>query len=148
MYFSVMTLSIYNVNYNDYILHLFWQYIFIFTGISDFFIPLPKILCKRPSTSSQRKRFLWRRTRCRRWVLARCRCPHLTYSDACQGCFLYIENLFTELKESRAFELLRSGNDRSNYLLTRQARIVAMTCTHAALKVYFWEILFLLIFFW
>jgi len=51
-----------------------------------------------------------------------------------EGCFLYIQNIFNELKDCRAFELLRSGNDRSNYLLTRQARIVAMTCTHAALK--------------
>jgi len=51
-----------------------------------------------------------------------------------EGCFLYLQNVFIELKECRAFELLRSGNDRSNYLLTKQARIVAMTCTHAALK--------------
>ncbi|PRP87317.1 intron-binding protein aquarius-like [Planoprotostelium fungivorum] len=51
-----------------------------------------------------------------------------------EGCFLYIENTFTELRECRAFELLRSSGDRSNYLLTKQARIVAMTCTHAAVK--------------
>ena len=34
----------------------------------------------------------------------------------------------------RAFELLRSGRDRINYLMVREAKIVAMTCTHAALK--------------
>lgn len=31
-------------------------------------------------------------------------------------------------------ELLRLGSDRSDYILTKTARIVAMTCTHAALK--------------
>jgi intron-binding protein aquarius len=34
----------------------------------------------------------------------------------------------------RAFELLKSTADRANYLMTKQAKIVAMTCTHAALK--------------
>ena len=33
----------------------------------------------------------------------------------------------------RSAQLLRSQNQRANYLLTRQAKIVAMTCTHAAL---------------
>ena len=43
--------------------------------------------------------------------------------------------LFTYLlQEFRAFELLRSSRDRINYLLTREAKIIAMTCTHAALK--------------
>eukprot|EP01117_Protostelium_nocturnum_P000116 TRINITY_DN1019_c0_g1_i4.p1 TRINITY_DN1019_c0_g1~~TRINITY_DN1019_c0_g1_i4.p1 ORF type:complete len:1386 (-),score=536.20 TRINITY_DN1019_c0_g1_i4:27-4184(-) len=51
-----------------------------------------------------------------------------------EGCLIYISNLFVELKECRAFELLRSSYDRSNYLLTKQARIVAMTVTHASLK--------------
>lgn len=37
-------------------------------------------------------------------------------------------------KEFRAFELLRSGLDRSKYLLVKEAKIIAMTCTHAALK--------------
>ncbi|KPP67951.1 Intron-binding protein aquarius-like [Scleropages formosus] len=36
--------------------------------------------------------------------------------------------------EFRAFELLRSGLDRSKYLLVKEAKIIAMTCTHAALK--------------
>ena len=34
----------------------------------------------------------------------------------------------------RPFEVLKSQGDRINYLLTKQAKIVAMTCTHAALK--------------
>lgn len=38
------------------------------------------------------------------------------------------------LQEFRAFELLRSGLDRSKYLLVKEAKIIAMTCTHAALK--------------
>ena len=33
-----------------------------------------------------------------------------------------------------AFELVRSGYDRGNFLLTKEAKIIAMTCTHAALK--------------
>ncbi|KAJ1797642.1 hypothetical protein LPJ59_003008, partial [Coemansia sp. RSA 2399] len=54
--------------------------------------------------------------------------------DTAVGCFRYIERIFDELADIQPFELLRSSNDRSNYLLTNQARIVAMTCTHAALK--------------
>ena len=38
------------------------------------------------------------------------------------------------MQEFRAFELLRSGRDRSRYLLIKEAKIIAMTCTHAALK--------------
>jgi len=51
------------------------------------------------------------------------------------GCYHgHLTNMFTQLDEMRAFELLRSGYDRSNYLLTKEAKIIAMTCTHAALK--------------
>lgn len=46
----------------------------------------------------------------------------------------YIEALFTEISEVRAFELLRNNIERGNYLLTKQAKVIAMTCTHAALK--------------
>jgi len=46
----------------------------------------------------------------------------------------YIEKIFTQLEEFRAFELLRSGLDRSKYLLVKEVKIIAMTCTHAALK--------------
>ena len=42
--------------------------------------------------------------------------------------------MFQELEECRAFELLKSTANRANYLMTKQAKIVAMTCTHAALK--------------
>lgn len=54
--------------------------------------------------------------------------------EIARSCFRYIERIFNELEEFRAFELLRSGLDRSKYLLVKEAKIIAMTCTHAALK--------------
>ncbi|KAI9315690.1 P-loop containing nucleoside triphosphate hydrolase protein [Dichotomocladium elegans] len=54
--------------------------------------------------------------------------------EAAQGCFRHLEKMFEELEEIRAFELLRSSYDRANYLVTKEAKIIAMTCTHAALK--------------
>jgi intron-binding protein aquarius len=53
--------------------------------------------------------------------------------EIAEGCFRYFENVFKEIEECRAFELLRNGHDRGNYLITTHARIIAMTCTHAAL---------------
>ena len=46
----------------------------------------------------------------------------------------YIDNIFLEIQECYAFELLRNNVERGNYLLTKQSKIIAMTCTHAALK--------------
>ncbi|KAM9294455.1 RNA helicase aquarius [Gastrophryne carolinensis] len=54
--------------------------------------------------------------------------------EIAEGCFRHIKKIFTQLEEFRAFELLRSGLDRSKYLLVKEAKIIAMTCTHAALK--------------
>jgi len=51
-----------------------------------------------------------------------------------EGCFCYIRTIFTKLEEFRAFELMQSGLDRSKYLLIKSAKIIAMTCTHAALR--------------
>lgn len=51
-----------------------------------------------------------------------------------KGCMRHLRVMFTSLEECRAFELLRTMGDRSEYLLTKQAKIIAMTCTHAALK--------------
>lgn len=48
--------------------------------------------------------------------------------------FLFFQDIFTQLDEFRAFELLRSGLDRTRYLCVKEAKIIAMTCTHAALK--------------
>ena len=54
--------------------------------------------------------------------------------DIAEGCYRHIKKIFQQLEEFRAFELLRSGLDRSKYLLIKEAKIIAMTCTHAALK--------------
>ncbi|KAM7539686.1 hypothetical protein Aperf_G00000036903 [Anoplocephala perfoliata] len=51
-----------------------------------------------------------------------------------RSCFRAISAIFNTLEEFRAFELMRTGLERANFLLTQEARIVAMTCTHAALK--------------
>ncbi len=51
-----------------------------------------------------------------------------------EGCFRHLRTMFQELEEVRPFEILKTQGDRINYLLTKQAKIVAMTCTHAALK--------------
>mmetsp|Transcript_4030 Transcript_4030/g.6213 ORF Transcript_4030/g.6213 Transcript_4030/m.6213 type:complete len:1352 (+) Transcript_4030:1-4056(+) len=55
-------------------------------------------------------------------------------SRIAEGCFRHLKNMFKELEECRAFELLRSSYDRGTYLLSKQAKIIAMTCTHAAMK--------------
>jgi hypothetical protein len=57
--------------------------------------------------------------------------------EVAEGCFRHVSRIFEQLKDCRAFELLRSSYDRGNYLLMKQAKIIAMTCTHAALKVIF-----------
>lgn len=54
--------------------------------------------------------------------------------EIARGCHRYIKKIFTQLDEFKAFEMLRSGLDRSRYLLIKEAKIIAMTCTHAALK--------------
>jgi len=54
--------------------------------------------------------------------------------ERARGCFRHLRTLFQELEECRAFELLKGQGDRVNYLMARQAKVVAMTCTHAALK--------------
>ncbi|GAX76342.1 hypothetical protein CEUSTIGMA_g3788.t1 [Chlamydomonas eustigma] len=54
--------------------------------------------------------------------------------ERARGCFRHLKTLFQELEEIRPFELLRGQGDRVNYLMSKQAKIVAMTCTHAALK--------------
>ena len=51
-----------------------------------------------------------------------------------QGFMNHIRAIFLELEECRAFELLKEKRERANYLLTKQAKVVAMTCTYAALK--------------
>ena len=53
--------------------------------------------------------------------------------EIAEGCMRYIKDIFTQLEEFRAFELLRNGLDRTRYLLVKEAKVIAMTCTHAAL---------------
>lgn len=66
--------------------------------------------------------------------------------EIAKGGYRHIAKLFSELEEIRPFELLRTARDRQNYLLTKEARIVAMTSTHAAMKVCFFCLSYLLIF--
>uniref|UniRef100_A0A7S1TC51 Intron-binding protein aquarius n=1 Tax=Compsopogon caeruleus TaxID=31354 RepID=A0A7S1TC51_9RHOD len=44
-----------------------------------------------------------------------------------------IKSLFKEIELLRPFELIRNNKDRTNYLVTKHARIIAMTSTHAAM---------------
>lgn len=58
---------------------------------------------------------------------------HSLPSFSCENLWYWLRCGFF-VQEFRAFELLRSGLDRSKYLLVKEAKIIAMTCTHAALK--------------
>jgi intron-binding protein aquarius len=50
------------------------------------------------------------------------------------GCEHHISRIFTELESIRPFEFLRQPKDKANYLLVKEARIIAMTSTHAAIR--------------
>ncbi|CAI6340312.1 unnamed protein product [Periconia digitata] len=54
--------------------------------------------------------------------------------DIAQGCYRHVEKIFTELEDIRPFEILRNPRDKANYLLVKEARIIAMTSTHAAMR--------------
>ncbi|SLM35489.1 dead helicases superfamily protein [Lasallia pustulata] len=54
--------------------------------------------------------------------------------DIAKGCQYHIERIFAELEDIRPFEILRTSKDKANYLLIKEARIVAMTSTHAAMR--------------
>lgn len=54
--------------------------------------------------------------------------------DIFNGCYHHISKIFTELADVRPFEILRREKDKANYLLTNEARIIAMTSTHAAMR--------------
>jgi intron-binding protein aquarius len=57
-----------------------------------------------------------------------------TILDIANGCYHHVSKIFTELADVRPFEILRRDRDRSNFLLTNEARIIAMTSTHAAMR--------------
>lgn len=46
-------------------------------------------------------------------------------------CFTALHSLFSELREYRAFELLRTNQHRMDYVLTTQARVIALTSAEA-----------------
>ncbi|KAI9839701.1 MAG: hypothetical protein M1838_004306, partial [Thelocarpon superellum] len=50
------------------------------------------------------------------------------------GCYRFVQKIFAELANIRPFELLRNSRDKANYLLVKEARIIAMTATHAAIR--------------
>ncbi|KAI9732229.1 MAG: hypothetical protein M1818_007548 [Claussenomyces sp. TS43310] len=54
--------------------------------------------------------------------------------DIANGCYRHVSKIFTELADVRPFEILRRDRDKANYLLTNEARIIAMTSTHAAMR--------------
>ncbi|THC95772.1 hypothetical protein EYZ11_004769 [Aspergillus tanneri] len=53
---------------------------------------------------------------------------------AAEGCQRHLAKIFSELEDIRPFEILRQPKDKANYLLVREARIIAMTSTHAAMR--------------
>ncbi|PWY64762.1 DEAD helicase superfamily protein [Aspergillus heteromorphus CBS 117.55] len=57
-----------------------------------------------------------------------------TLLDVAEGCQRHIAKIFSELEDIRPFEILRQPKDKANYLLVKEARIIAMTSTHAAMR--------------
>ncbi|OJJ95874.1 hypothetical protein ASPACDRAFT_47224 [Aspergillus aculeatus ATCC 16872] len=60
--------------------------------------------------------------------------PKETILDVAKGCQRHIDKIFSELEDIRPFEILRQQKDKANYLLVKEARIIAMTSTHAAMR--------------
>jgi intron-binding protein aquarius len=54
--------------------------------------------------------------------------------EVARGCERHIRRIFAELEDIRPFEILRNQRDKANYLLVKEARIIAMTSTHAAMR--------------
>lgn len=54
--------------------------------------------------------------------------------DIARGCQRHIKKIFTELEDIHPFEILRTSKDKTNYLMVKEARIIAMTSTHAAMR--------------
>lgn len=57
-----------------------------------------------------------------------------TVLETANGCHRHISKIFSELADALPFEILRRDRDKANYLLTNEARIIAMTSTHAAMR--------------
>lgn len=54
--------------------------------------------------------------------------------EIAKGCERHISKIFSELDDILPFEILRSSKDKTNYLMIKEARIIAMTSTHAAMR--------------
>ena len=54
--------------------------------------------------------------------------------EVASGCQYHIDKIFSELESIRPFEILRHNRDQANHLLVSEARIIAMTSTHAAMR--------------
>ncbi|KAK9451872.1 uncharacterized protein V1518DRAFT_389862 [Limtongia smithiae] len=54
--------------------------------------------------------------------------------EIAEGCFRHVRNIFSELEDIRPFELIKNRRDRTNYLMTKEARIIALTATYASMK--------------
>ena len=54
--------------------------------------------------------------------------------DFAKGCQRHIDKIFSELEDIRPFEILRSSRDKTNYLMVKEARIIAMTSSYAAMR--------------
>ncbi|ODA77136.1 hypothetical protein RJ55_07655 [Drechmeria coniospora] len=54
--------------------------------------------------------------------------------DIAHGCYSHIAKIFSDLAHIFPFEILRRERDKADYLLTSEARIIAMTTTHAAIR--------------
>ena len=51
-----------------------------------------------------------------------------------RGCERHISKIFTSLEDIRPFEILRNNRDKTNYLMIKEARVIAMTSTYAAMR--------------
>lgn len=57
-----------------------------------------------------------------------------TVLEIANGCYRHISKIFSELADALPFEILRRDREKANYLLTNEARVIAMTSTHAAIR--------------
>lgn len=54
--------------------------------------------------------------------------------EIARGGYRHIQRIFAELADIRPFEVLRNDRLKANYLLVKEARIIAMTSTYAAMR--------------
>ena len=59
---------------------------------------------------------------------------YAAHKRAALSAFESLRLTFLHLEETRPFEILRSFRDRGDFLLSQHARVIALTCTHAAIR--------------